>query len=343
MKDREIFLIKVYRNIIPENMRRNINEKFECIKTEQKNRKLMERKHFGKKNKDKVFYVIRTDSKQKWGICTTYMFVLNNIKYAVEHKWIPVVDYKNYYLATIQDIDKRGKENAWNYFFEDLVPEYSLDEVYESYNVILGPLRGQPYGSMDWSQDLKFYDDCYSEYFRLANKYIRFNETLINKAEEIYKKMFPQKEKVLGVTIRAGSYWGYITQHSTWKNHRKGKSLQECIHHITDDMKELNVHSFFLSCDDEYYTSIIKENFGDHCLYYNRVRHAFFKNNGMLNTKVEDIDGPVIKCGFTKQNLDYAIEVLLLSKCDYLLGINGGASVATHFIKGEPYEESIML
>lgn len=342
MKKEENFLIKVYRSIISENIRRNANEKIDDIRIEYKNRKIMERKHFGSKNIDKIFYVIRTDSKQEWGVFTTYNFVLNNIKYACERGWIPVVDYKNYYLAGLQETDKRGKENAWNYFFEDLVPEYTLSEVYESYNVILGPLRGQPYGSEDWSKNINFYDDYYSEYFELASKYIRFNRNIIDKAEKIYDKIFPREEKVLGVTIRAGSYWGYITQHPGWKNHRKGLSVQECIQHIAELMKELKVHSFFLSCDDEYYINTIKKEFGDNCIFYDRVRYVFFKSDGTTNT-ADRASKEILNHGITKQNLEYVVEVILLSKCNYLLGINGGASVATHFIKGEPYEKSIML
>lgn len=342
MAKKENIFIKGYRVIVPESTRRKMNEKFNHIRMERKNRELMERKSYGNKNRDKTFYVIRTDSTQRWGVFTTYNFVLNNIKYACEHNWIPVVDYKNYYLCGLQDEDKRGKENAWNYYFEDLVPEYSLDEVYESQNVILGPLRGQPCGSIDWSENLDFYSGKYKKYFQLANQYIRFNKQLLEKVQKIYQQVFPKQEKVLGVTIRAGAYWGYVTQDSGWKNHRKGLSVQECIQHIIDCMEELKVQSFFLSCDDQYYIDTIKEKFGDKCYYYQRTRSAFFQNDGTPNT-AERTRVPIMQCDVVERNQDYIIEVILLSKCNYLLGIKGGAAVATHFIKGEPYEKNIML
>ena len=140
-------LLDIYRKIIPEKQRKALNEFLAEYNTNRENKCLMERKSFGELNKDKTFYVVRTDSTQEWGIARAACMVLNNIEYAQERGWIPVVDYKNYYLCNSQDEEDRGKKNAWEEYFEQPDTAYSLEEVYHSRNVVLGPLRGQPVGS----------------------------------------------------------------------------------------------------------------------------------------------------------------------------------------------------
>lgn len=342
MEKLENILITAYRHVIPEGIRRRWSEMQLDWKMEKKNQVVLEKKSFGDLNKDKTFYVIRTDSTQHWGVFTTYLFVLSNIKYAQEHGWIPVVDYKNYYLDGMQDSEYRGKENAWNYYFEDLVPEYSLEEVYQSHNVILGSLRGQPYGSISWNDVSDMYDAKLDIYYQLATHYIRVQPDIVRRAESICRSLFPEGEKVLAVGIRAGMYWGMVTQDETYNNHPTGKSVRDCIQKIYLCMEQYQCRYFYLSCEDEYYVNTIKKEFGEKCLCYNRPRCHFFDMEGKPQAR-EQAGLNVQNYSTRDRNIDYMVEILLLAKCQYLLGNKGGGTMATFFLKNGKYEESVIL
>lgn len=326
----------IYRNIIPENIRRRYSEMIYEWKMNRKTLAELEKKSFGALNKDKTFYVIRTDNTQHWGLFSTYLFVLSNIKYAVERGWIPVVDYKNYCLTGLQNAENIGKENAWNYYFEDLVPEFPLEVVYQSKNVILGPLRGQPYGSISWNSKMNIYDDKYRVYHQLADKYLRVRPDILNEVEILYQKIFPQGERVLGVGIRAEAYWGSVTGHPSWNNHPKGASVEQCIKSIKNCMKQYQCNFFFLSCEDNYYVNTIKREMRDKCLCIVRTRFNYFNDVGEPNL----IDETVVE-GYDMQqkSLDYLKETLLLAKCHSLVMTVGGGTTATFFLKSGKFEK----
>ena len=62
-------------------------------------------------------------------------YVIQQIGYAEKNNYIPVVDFKNY--KTQYNI---ADENAWECFFEQ-ISNYSLDEVYQSKNVVLSGIN----------------------------------------------------------------------------------------------------------------------------------------------------------------------------------------------------------
>mgnify|MGYP001028164682 CR=1 FL=1 len=338
MDRQEGWFTLLYRHIIPESIRRKCSEMMYEREMNRKTLAELERRTFGDLNKDKTFYVIRTDNTQGWGVFSTYLFVLSNVKYAVEHGWIPVVDYKNYFLVGLQNKEERGKENAWNYYFEDLVPEFPLEEVYQSRNVILGPLRGQPYGSISWGAVTDVYIPEYQVYFKLAAKYIRMQSYLLEQVESEYQKLFPREGCVLGVGIRAGAYWGTITGHKNWDRHPKGVSVERCIENIKLYLEKYSCDYFFLSCEDRYFVNTIQKEFGDKCLCLNRSRASFFDDQGNPSA-AEDIKYEEAELGILRRNIEYVKEVILLTRCQYLIRTRGGGNLASLFIKNGRYEE----
>lgn len=327
----------IYRSIIPEGIRRKYSEKMFEWKMNKKTLAELEKRTFGDLNKDKTFYVIRTDNTQGWGVFSTYLFVLSNVKYAVEHGWIPVVDYKNYFLVGLQNKEERGKENAWNYYFEDLVPGFPLEEVYQSRNVVLGPLRGQPYGSISWSDERDIYGDNYRVYRLLADKYLRVLPAILTEVEMLYQKIFPKDERVLGIGIRAGAHWGGVTGDPSWKNHPKGVSVEQCIEGIRNYMKQYHYNFFFLSCDDTYYVKTIKDEMGDRCLCMDRPRGHYFKDTGEPNS-IDKLHFGDKDYSVRQKNNDYIKEILLLTKCHSLVLTAGGGNTATFFLKDGKFE-----
>ncbi|MCM1425523.1 MAG: hypothetical protein NC118_02855 [Eubacterium sp.] len=335
------YLLTIYRKIVPEKVRKAYNESFQRFRLFCVNKREMQKKKYGTLNKDKTFYVVRTDSTQRWGIGTTCTMVLNNIKYAVNKGWIPVIDYKNYYLVALQDDIDRGKENAWEYYFEQPDANYSLEEVYKSQNVILGPLRGQPVGSLSWGIVNNLYDEEYDIYFKLTSQYIRLKPEILERAEALRKEIFmPAKnKKILGVGIRAGLYWGEVTQNITYKNHPEGLSIQQYIEQTYRYMNEFHCEYIFVSCDDRYYLDKMKQEFGEKCLYVkNRTLAHFFDTDGTPLVSMEERRIENSKESESKRTKDYIIEIYLLSKCDSLIKAKGGGAQLACLLNNKEYD-----
>lgn len=334
-------LVSIYRHMIPEIVRRKYSEAIRDRRIERANLRELEKRSFGELNKDKTFYVIRVEQEQQWGLFSAYMAVVSSIKYAIAYGWIPVVDFKNYYLPFIQDEKNRGKENAWNYYFEDLVPEYSLEQVYQSKNVILGIPRGLPYGDVEWKFGMNLYGKEFDIYHEIVRTYIRIKPKLLDEVEALYQKLFPTGKKVLGVAIRAGAYWGAMLKRKAWVNHTAGFDIEESIKQIRVHLQKFGLQYFFLSCEDEYYVDRIKKEFGGSCCYMERPRYRYFDENGNLKEDYSQIESREYAREDT--NIDYLKETLLLTKCDSFFGTKMGASRVVFFLKEGQYEQAEVL
>lgn len=335
------YLLTIYRKMVPERVRKTYNEWLQRQRISRDNKRDMEKKNFGEKNKKETFYVIRTDSTQHWGIATTCSIVLNGIKYAVERGWIPVIDYQNYFLIGIQDEGKRGKENAWEYYFEQPDTRYSLEEVYQSRNVVLGPVRGQPHGSLSWNDVKDVMDDRYIAYFECAAKYLRIKPEIMKRAEEVRHTLFQQAagEKVLGMGMRAGLYWGEALKSGDYAGHPGGLNIDEYIEMAHRYMRKFGCGYLFVSCDDRYYLERMKQEFGEKCLYMGgRTLAHFFDKEGKPIRDEKEKAVELTTQSERERTTDYLIEIYLLSVCDSLFRVQGGGSLLACLFNNRKYE-----
>lgn len=335
------YLLGIYRRLVPERTRRACNEWLQKQRISCENKREMERKSYGDKNEKETFYVIRTDSTQHWGIATTCSIVLNGIKYAVDRGWIPVIDYQNYFLVGIQDEEKRGKENAWEYYFEQPDPRYSLEEVYQSRNVILGPVRGQPHGSLSWNDVKDVLEDRYIPYFDCAARYLHLKSEIMKRAEEVRQTLFGRAagEKILGVGMRAGLYWGEALKSGDYAGHPGGLNIDEYIEMTHRFMREFGCGYAFVSCDDRYYLERMKQEFGEKCLYMSgRTLPHFFDEEGQPNIEEKEKMVELAAQSERERTTDYLIEIYLLSVCDSLFRVQGGGSLLACLFNNRKYE-----
>lgn len=335
------FLLGIYRRLVPESARQACNEWLQRRRISLDNKRDMEKNSYGNQNEKETFYVIRTDSTQHWGIATTCSIVLNGIKYAVDRGWIPVIDYKNYFLVGIQDEENRGQENAWEYYFEQPDIRFPLEEVYQSRNVILGPVRGQPHGSLSWNDVKDVMDDQYIPYFDCAAKYLRMKPEIAEKAEEFRRTLFGRTagEKILGVGMRAGLYWGEVLKSGDYAGHPGGLNIDEYIEMTHRYMREFGCGYIFVSCDDRYYLERMKREFGEKCLYMNdRTLAHFFDGEGKPIVDEREKTVELTAQSERERTIDYLIEIYLLSVCDSLFRVQGGGSLLACFFNNRKYE-----
>ena len=109
-----------------------------------------QRVSFGKKNPDKIFYLIRTFH-QAMGPFSCWFHYLDQVEYAISKGYYPVIDLKTYYMQMWQDFEEKEKINAWETYFEQPLND-NLEDVYQSENVILGWGDGYSPTAPDWNQ-----------------------------------------------------------------------------------------------------------------------------------------------------------------------------------------------
>lgn len=285
------------------------------------------RKSFGSLNPDKVFYILRCDDKH-WGMFTMCFDFMLQFEWAHEKGYIPVVDLKNYRPALLEDGNREA--NLWEKSFLQTGGEISLDEVYQSKNVILGGKNGWVYrlikDAPDWNSISAVSRESVLHWGRVFNKNIRLNQELTKEVNMFYEKNFKHK-KILGVAVREGYRYMTLTSEKTvLENHPILMTPEDSITLTKSYMDKWGYSYIFVICDDKECALKFKQNFGDNCIEYNRPRSNFFQNGKPVLDKkqVHSEYG-----SFSQRNKDYLIEVELLARCDAILsGITSGTEAA---------------
>ena len=149
-----------------------------------------------------TYYIIR----RKWypGLFATVGFVASNVRYAIPKGWIPVVDMQNYpsmYLAP----EKRGKENAWEYYFEQPM-RVGLAETQNGENIILSDEKEPiplPFGMIARYE----HKAAFAEWKILVKDgLLKIKPEITEEALAIRDKLFSPKERVLGAHLRGTDF-----------------------------------------------------------------------------------------------------------------------------------------
>ncbi len=302
---------------------------------------------YGRANPDKTFYVIRPYYylqpnelifRNIANLLTQYYYTLQKLSYAVENGYIPVVDWKNYgKMPHSEDYPVNGTENAWEYYWEQ-PSDYTLEEVYQSKNVILSTQNIGQYGYipdaamkppfMQYAQRLA--EQC-PQYASLAS----LNEVTTNYIENIYKQLFPREQKVLGVVVRGASYGQTGTpMHS----HPKQAKINELIRAVRNYCQEWDIHYIYFMNEMQELVDAMKEAFGEYLIVLPRLRdHLTRPADGVTQN-------PMYAPGQRYQtNLDYLTEVALLSKCDSLVGSMSSGMRTAIIWNAEHYEHVVVF
>lgn len=265
---------------------------------------------FGDKNADVTFLIWRP----WWGACNNgFMNLFNDAVrtcfYAKEKNYEFAVDMRNYYTISMRP-GELGKVNIWEYYFEQL-SQYSLDEIYESKNVILACNNSKADGSPNifkTKEDVDIRLDEISKISKSVSKYFRWSHGLeINCANE--KKRIGFCGNVLGVIARGTDY-----AHVKPKLHAIPCENKIYINHVRNIMNKYGFDKVFLATEDEEILMLFKKYFDKkELIYTGQRRYSDTKNNYLCTIKLYDEDDSYRKC------MDYNVVVALLSQCSGLL------------------------
>ena len=152
-----------------------------------------------------TYYIIRPRYSGA-GLFWQFAATAGHIRYALSNGWLPVVDMQNYRTPYLSP-EKFGKENAWEYYFEQPL-RIGLEEAYSGENVILstvernmGPL---PDTVMSFFENKNnFLTEC-----RMLVKLglLKVQPSLMKEILAIKAKLFAPTDRVLGVHLRGTDY-----------------------------------------------------------------------------------------------------------------------------------------
>jgi hypothetical protein len=260
---------------------------------------------FGKKNKNKIFYIIQR--KIGGGLFSNVLYVLNHLVICDKLKLIPIVDMQNFEGFYNEKSKINQSLNAWEYYFKQ-VSNYKLKDVYKSKNVIIS---GNNTFKNYKLRAFKKYKDIYKSY----KKYISINQNIHNEMNKIYYNLKINKKDTVGLHWRG-------TDHKFLPNHPQPPTRNQIFSKIDGILLKKKKKKIFLVTEDSNYLKIIKKRYGKKVKYLDSFRSS--KSSDFSNFKRKDHR---YKIG--KESL---IETLILSKLDHLVCSESNISDFAKFI-----------
>ncbi len=273
---------------------------------------------FGDKNPDKTFFVLRPYYYMEQNEFMTsasnllfhYYRNLQHLSYAIQNGWIPVVDWQNYGpFAHGEDYPINGTTNCWEYFWNQ-PSEYTLEEVYQSKNVILSSRNSVDYGLMPSNAITPPFKNYAQGLAELCPKYdslITLNDFTKEYIDRQQAQLFSSDERVLGISVRGVSY-GI----KNLANHPKQPKIEALMKRIDKVLEEWKIDKIYFACELDTLVQIMKDKYGEKLVSLPRLRY---------NVQPTAEDNPLYVPGQRYQtNLDYLTEMVLLSRCTCLMG-----------------------
>ena len=263
---------------------------------------------YGTENPDKTFYVVRRAG-SKVGLFSLVLTSLGYIKYAVDHGYIPVIDMSNEDNTYMQK-DRKG--NVWEYYFEQPCG-YTLDDIRHSSHVIIG--NGIIDGHVPFpGENIAYNEEELKKWRTVADRYLIVRSEIRQEADELWKRLVGC-QRVLGVLLRGTDY-----VNSRPKNHPVQPTIEQAIDKIDEVLAKQKFQKIYLATEDAGIYQKLCNRYGEKIVSMDVERY--------ITDKTENINDISVKKSTNKYQMgkDYLINILLLSKCDYLLAGNAGGS-----------------
>ena len=278
---------------------------------------------------NKPTYYICRRKKENADILSLYRIVMGHVRYALVNGWLPVVDMQNYpnpYLAP----EKLGKENSWEYFFEQPL-RIGLEEAYSGENVILSNadlVNPYPAYSLDFLENR---DRTLTKWRMLVKLgLMKIKPYLVQEILTIRNKLFSPEDRVIGVYLRGADYTvGKV------KNYPIPPPIEFASMTIVEKLKEWKCNKFFLATEEKSIANSFDIHFGKTCraLSKKHMNYARTQNQSFTESR-PDKESEQYLAG--KKAL---MQAAILSSCNALIGVRGG-STANALLMAEKFEHT---
>lgn len=263
---------------------------------------------FGEKNPDIIFYVFRAHwQESKNGFYNFFSRVMASYYEVSRQGYKLVVDMKNYYTE-YAGLERYGIINIWEDYYEQ-PSSYTLEEVYQSKNVILSKFDDKKYNYPDLSNKIYLSNIWWIETCQNLSRLYKLTPNHMLK-ENISKERVCLKVsgKILRVLARGTDYISLKP-----KNHPVPYDIECFIEECQNRLLNKTYDYLYLATEDLDILNIFKKIFGEKLLYIEQMR---MKQN--VNRVIMDI-----KFGRENDNylrgLEYCTAIEILAKCDGLL------------------------
>lgn len=289
----------------------------------------------GEENQDKIFYVIGQDD-LGGGLFWIINKVLMHIAYAIDHHYIPVVDFLNHKTQYTNE-RQLGDINFWELFFTQPAG-YSLDDISHSQHVIINKQSPAPQKKYLMGQEAFYDNEDRISYFRsLFHQYIHFNGKTKDLLNSSYASYLEGKGKVVGVLCRGTDYVLLKP-----KGHPIQPAPEQVIRDVRTIMANHHCSHVFLATEDEDIFQLFIQAFGDKLLYLDQRRYRKADMDGrhvLSEEKFKD------KSRNPYQDaVQYLTAIYLLSRCNcFLGGRTGGTKGVLLMSKGFEFEKTYNL
>lgn len=287
-----------------------------------------------------------------FGFFGHYINIIGILKAEIEKGNKPYIDmgyYPNCYLRE-EDI---GKENTWEWYFEQPFGELDEDEEIKDFvnkltktvalgkNLFLCKQRGNTkivklirdyhaYGKFqrpDDTCDFLTNQKAVEWWQKFAHRYTRFNEKTSKHIDEMYKELFSGHKRVLGVLLRGTDY-----SDNKPYNHPIPPTMEEAIQKIRKVLKEKEYDSIFLVTEDERILAEMKSEFGEKVFCSPQKRYGYTNQKYLNEIYAEDEARDPFQMG-----LDYVTAIALLGKCNAMMASRTSGAVAA-LVLAEKFE-----
>lgn len=254
-----------------------------------------------------TYYIIRQQNTEA-GLFWYFAMVAGHIRYAMSNGWLPVVDMQNYpnpYLAP----DKLGKENAWEYYFEQPL-KINLEQAYSGENVILSATENESVAYPDLT--MRFFENknnVLTEWRTLVKfGLLKVKPALVKEASAIRDKLFTKTDRVLGVKLRGTDY---LANKPKW--YPIPPTAEFATNVILSKLTEHKCNKIFLATEDKNIEQTLKNTFGDLCVTFDKKFVDYVQGKPITACRIDRENDNFL------QGKEYLIEMLLLSKCNSLV------------------------
>lgn len=270
---------------------------------------------------DKTFFIVRR-ANCKVGLFSHVMTNMGLVDYALKKGYIPVIDMQNG-MNNYLERDKIGKENAWEYYFQQPCG-YSLEDIKNARNVILSNgliTKESQYPDFRIAEDKELFDYWHP----LFQNYLKPAKGILAELEKA-KETFLRGEKTLGILARGTDY---VT--SKPKGHPIQPTAEQIIAKAEEVMEACSCRKIYLATEDAAIYRKLKAAFGDRLTAPEAERYETAENEN-INDLVTRNDKDKVQKG-----KEYLLSILLLAECSCLVAGNAGGTHGA-LLMGKGYE-----
>lgn len=280
---------------------------------------------------DVTYYVIHRNQ-SKVGLFSNVLVFLDEIIYAINKGWIPIIDMKNYDNSYLYS-NEIGRYNAWEYYFEQPleyldVKRFSLDAAYNSKNMIKnnGEFRNisnAPFFEISFinnEHEVKKWGNIYK-------KYIRLNQKTADYIADQYNSIITRDDKVLGVFCRGTDYRALRPY-----GHPIQPDIADVINRAEYAMGEWGCNKLFLSTEDASIRDLFIKKFND-SVVSNQREYVKYRGGSITQVSHDRENDKYL------QGLEYLTSQVILSRCNCIIGSSTSGMIGTMLMSGG-FEES---